>query len=204
MTLKINKDGSRYIKVNGHDIFGYCRYAKFYYDIVLSAEPNSHFVEVGSFLGQSTAIMSRLIQISKKNITFDCVDLFEITDFSDEKHKEYVSKYGGDLYEAFINNLKLSKTFDTINTIHKKMSTKASQYYRDLSLDFVYLDASHKYEDVFNDIQYWWDKVKVGGLLAGDDWEWDSVMKAVRHSFRNNEVKITDYGTWIVEKKVDF
>ncbi len=52
----------------------------------------------------------------------------------------------------------------------------------DQSLDFVFLDASHTYEDVKNDICLWLPKVRYGGVLAGDDYTdkfSDGVVKAV-------------------------
>ena len=37
-------------------------------------------------------------------------------------------------------------------------------------VNFDYLDASHEYDDVCNDIDYWKPKVKIGGILAGHDY----------------------------------
>jgi hypothetical protein len=37
------------------------------------------------------------------------------------------------------------------------------------SLDFIYLDANHMYENVFNDISTWYPKIKKGGILFGND-----------------------------------
>jgi hypothetical protein len=36
-------------------------------------------------------------------------------------------------------------------------------------LDFAYLDNSHRYLDVLTEIPKWYDKLKLGGLLCGDD-----------------------------------
>jgi hypothetical protein len=38
------------------------------------------------------------------------------------------------------------------------------------SLDFVYIDASHDYESVKQDLACWWPKVKFGGMFAGHDY----------------------------------
>ena len=45
----------------------------------------------------------------------------------------------------------------------------------DHSLDFVFLDASHEYKDVKDDIEHWLPKVKIGGTLGGDDMNWKGV-----------------------------
>ena len=35
-------------------------------------------------------------------------------------------------------------------------------------MDFVFIDASHKYADVKDDINHWLPKVRENGMLAGD------------------------------------
>lgn len=46
-------------------------------------------------------------------------------------------------------------------------------------VDFIYLDGSHSYRVVKEDIRLYWEKVKPGGMLAGDDCHRRSVRKAV-------------------------
>jgi len=198
-------DGSRFININGHPIFGYCRYYDFYNTIVkMSASEGVHFVEVGSFMGQSSAIMAYLIEKSGKNITFDCVDIFEISDFSDNEHEEYVKVFGGDMFTTFATNLKLAGLSQCINQAYKGKSTDVAQLYEDMSVDVVYLDASHKYEDVKDDILAWWSKIKINGYLAGDDFDQSDVRDAVLELFndyKGNELGVyKKYGTWFVRK----
>jgi len=40
----------------------------------------------------------------------------------------------------------------------------------DGSLDFVYIDANHSYDYVKEDIEEWTKKVKIGGIVSGDDY----------------------------------
>lgn len=54
-------------------------------------------------------------------------------------------------------------------TIIKKPSVEAAKDVPDGSLDFVYIDAAHDYENVKLDINAWTPKVKIGGIVAGDD-----------------------------------
>jgi hypothetical protein len=44
-------------------------------------------------------------------------------------------------------------------------------YIGDGIVDFVYIDGDHSYEAVKEDIAGWWPKVKVGGILAGHDYD---------------------------------
>ena len=37
-------------------------------------------------------------------------------------------------------------------------------------LDFLYLDAMHRYRPFVRDLALWWDKVKPGGIISGHDW----------------------------------
>ena len=46
-------------------------------------------------------------------------------------------------------------------------------------LDFVYIDANHRYEFIASDILAWYHKVKVGGLLCGHDHNKPEVERAV-------------------------
>lgn len=55
-------------------------------------------------------------------------------------------------------------------TIRVDYSIPASKSYEDNSLDFVYIDAAHDYRSVVDDIDSWYPKVKVGGIVSGHDW----------------------------------
>jgi len=48
-------------------------------------------------------------------------------------------------------------------------SLEAARSLPDGLLDFVYLDASHWYQDVRNDLDAWIPKVRVGGAVMGHD-----------------------------------
>lgn len=49
-------------------------------------------------------------------------------------------------------------------------SAEALKKFDDNSLDFVYIDGNHNYENVLFDITEWTKKVKPGGIVAGDDY----------------------------------
>lgn len=61
--------------------------------------------------------------------------------------------------------------------IVRTTSEEASKFLPN-ELDFVYIDADHSYESCLQDILYWWPKIKVGGILGGDDYPYPGVQKA--------------------------
>jgi hypothetical protein len=52
----------------------------------------------------------------------------------------------------------------------RKTSMEAVKDFEDGSLDFVYIDGSHTFENVYEDIVEWTKKIKVGGIISGHDW----------------------------------
>ena len=53
--------------------------------------------------------------------------------------------------------------------IIKDYSAHAADEIENNSLDFVYIDANHKYKYVYQDIKLWFPKIKDGGIIAGHD-----------------------------------
>lgn len=85
-------------------------------------------------------------------------------------------------------------------TIIKKYSVEAAKDVPDGSLDFVYIDGAHDYENAKADIQAWAPKVKVGGIISGDDfYDFPSgkggVMRAATEfaSHHHFNLKLTDW-----------
>ena len=161
--------------------------------MVLRFPSNSKFIEIGSWKGQSSAYMTVEIINSGKNIKFFCIDTWE----GSEEHQEFTEVKN--LYQIFKDNMKpLENYYIDI----RKTSLEAAKIFDDNSIDFVFIDASHKYEDVKNDINTWLPKVKKGGILAGHDYffqsdVWPEVRKAVDELLIN--IKFTNEGCWIYD-----
>ena len=70
-------------------------------------------------------------------------------------------------------------TSDKRVDIIRGFSVEVSKTYEDASLDFVYIDAIHTYEQVTQDIEAWWSKVKTTGWLCGHDYDNPDIERAV-------------------------
>jgi hypothetical protein len=163
-------------------------YPELYSQIVNKFSSGSKFVEVGSWKGKSSSYMCVEIANSQKDIEFFCVDHF----IGSIEHKNDPNIFN--LYETFKSNM---LPVESYYTLLKMSSICAANTFDDKSLDFVFIDASHEYEDVKNDIFHWYPKVKDGGILAGHDYHHDPVKQAVLESGLKN-IKV-EYDCWIYE-----
>ena len=64
---------------------------------------------------------------------------------------------------------KLAK-FGKRSKIVKMKSEDASLIFQDNSLDFIYIDANHSYNECRRDLDFYYPKLKKGGIFAGDDY----------------------------------
>ena len=168
-------------------------YPDLYKSMVKKFPSGSKFVEVGSWKGKSSAYMAVEIANSCKEIDFYCVDTWEGS--IENKGMEELSR----LYDIFLSNM---KPVESYYTPLKMKSLDAVSRFGDHSLDFVFIDASHEYEDVKADIIAWLPKIKPGGVLAGHDYYigdfdyYPGVKQAVNEEFSEFEAK---YNCWIFQ-----
>ena len=68
--------------------------------------------------------------------------------------------------------------------------------------DFVYLDGSHEYENVMYDLEYFYEVVEPGGILAGHDYNAKSgVKRAVNEFVQKNSLKLEiHHPDWVIRK----
>jgi hypothetical protein len=145
---------------------------------------NAKFVEIGSWKGASAAYMAVEIINQEKKIEFYCVDTWEGS-------KEHTDTQ--ELYEQFLQNM------EPVQAVYKairKPSIEAAKGFEDESLDFIFIDASHEYEDVRADIQAWLPKLRKGGIIAGHDYQCKEVRQAV-HEVLGPSVRALGF-CWVV------
>lgn len=178
---------------NGN-IHGWCNFQSLYVEMVALAKDNSHFVEIGCWKGKSASFMCVEIANSGKKIKFDCVDTWK----GSEEHQkggffQDDAVINDVLYETFLQNMQ--PVIDYFNPI-RLPSVEASKLYENESLDFVFIDAAHDYENVKKDVLAWLPKVKVGGYLAGDDYRGEEVARAVHEILGVQNIQTKGDGGW--------
>ncbi len=150
---------------------------------------NGCIVELGSFLGKSAYALGMNKLPSVKLYCFDHWN-----------HNVPANTFGGDcppsggdtsqIYslESFKENMAEVKNLHAIKTYLPYDENKIKF---DEKIDLLYVDASHKYEDVKEDIKQWCCKVKPGGIVVFDDYcdIWPEVQQAVDEYASDNNLK---------------
>lgn len=184
---------------------GHFNYENVYKDMIAFAPQYSaeKFVEIGAWKGKSICYAGVEIINSGKNIRLDSVDTWEGSPgepvlMNDE------SVINKTLYDEFIKNIEPVKH---IVTPIKLSSVLAANVYQDNSVFFVFIDGSHLYESIKEDILAWLPKVKSGGFIGGHDIdqpeEFNGVRAAVNEIIGAKNIKIYNKGwaSWLHRKE---
>ena len=170
-------------------IDGWMYFENLYIDMVGKFN-DAVFVEIGCWEGKSTVCMANQIKNSGRTIKFHAIDIWEEYDMGD-------GNIWNANYDKYIKNIEPVKEY--INTI-KGDSCEVSKGFEPESVDFIMIDGNHSYEFVKRDIEHWFPKMKPGGVISGDDYNWDGVSKAVVEFFGERGLEIKTAGLcWVVQ-----
>jgi predicted O-methyltransferase YrrM len=84
-----------------------------------------------------------------------------------------------DLLHEAVQGMLVDKQGSCDAKLYRSTTTVVKNEIQDSSLDFVFVDGSHLYQDVLLDLEALWPKVRNGGILSGDDFLWKDVERAV-------------------------
>jgi predicted O-methyltransferase YrrM len=151
-------------------------------------------VELGSWTGRSTRYIADLAPQAK----VVAVDHWEgsVEHAQDPELAEFLPH----LYDTF-----LSECWDYRERIIpvRARSVEGLRRIRDagLSPDLVYIDADHRYEAVVADLTATLDLFP-DAVIAGDDWDWDSVRSAVEAVVRERGLDVQPQGSaWSIARR---
>ncbi len=96
------------------------------------------------------------------------------------------------LYYQFLANIVKTKNTNRIFPLPQTSNNAAKilKHYK-IKSDFIYIDGSHEFLDVYHDLLNYWDILSDKGIIIGDDLDRLGVKQAV-HKF-TNENKIDSY-----------
>ena len=144
----------------------------------------SSCAEIGVWKGDFSARILEVVRPAKLHL----VDPWRVVDDEAYTGALYGSLSGGqeqmDTIHAGVLERFAREVRDGAVEVHRLPSLDAVERFGAGELDFVYVDGNHLYEFVQADLDAWAKKIRVGGLLGGDDygvrgWWDDGVTRAV-------------------------
>jgi hypothetical protein len=152
---------------------------------LLKSRPHTKGAEVGVFRGDtSKGLLEALPGLQK----LFCVDPWvELEEF-----KKHCPNKGGRIFNANWTGVRARFTEQVLEPYGDRvlalqmMSTDAADLLPNNELDWVFIDGNHGYPYVREDILAWYPKVKMGGMITGDDYRdrpTYGVIKAVHELF---------------------
>lgn len=149
--------------------------------------------EIGVFMGRNANSILKELNVNKIYL----IDPYE-------KYNEYLGDgvYNELLKAKSIAHKNLKKHRNKIMWV-EEFSNPAVNNIKD-KLDFIYIDGNHKYEYVRKDINLCWEKLNIGGILAGHDIADPNVSRALIEFVLEKKIKMVYFGDkldwWIIKK----
>lgn len=119
-------------------------------------------VELGSHAGKSACYLAAGVKSSNKTIKIYCIDLWDLGVNTPSHH------HAKDIFQQFQSNLQSLDLWENIRPIKSTTVATALGWYR--SIDLLFIDAGHKYEEVCADYYAWSKFIKLGGIIAFHDY----------------------------------
>jgi hypothetical protein len=131
--------------------------------LLMIIEPNSICIEIGSWKGSSSYAIASIVKLYENSILY-CVDHWEgnLNTHAREEAKE------DKIWDIFINNINILDISKVIRPI-RMSSHDAISNFKDESIDFIFIDGDHTYDFFRKDIELYWPKLKIGGIMCGHD-----------------------------------
>lgn len=152
---------------------------------------SSNFIvcEIGSFRGVSASLFAEFCT------KLYCVDPWKSYKSNFDNISEFTIEEAEREFDERMSNYK--------NIVKvKSTSLEACKNFDDHYFDLVYIDGSHAYEDVKNDIINWKSKIKPGGFISGHDFLIKDVNRAIEDTIGFDNIKQYADTSWIKQVNI--
>lgn len=121
--------------------------------------------EIGVYLGDNAI---DILDVAKPK-SLHLIDPWEKSNYS--YNDIFMNSDFEHIYNVATTKFHNHPDFESIK-IHRMLSYEASQEFPDNYFDWIYIDGNHSYDNVSRDLHYYYQKVKLGGLILGHDFTW--------------------------------
>lgn len=169
-------------------------------------------LEIGSWKGRSAINMAKRCKALGLATEVVCIDTWlgckeHWLRKDDPDHYDSLRIKNGfpGLYWTFLKNVVENGMQDVITPMPLPSDT-AYHILKSLKVapEMIYIDGAHEYDSVTRDLTLYWDLLKEGGLLIGDDYVgWQSVTLAANDFARSKKLQISgQFGKFVLSKGV--
>lgn len=137
-------------------------------------------VEIGSWKGRSTILITRGAVFGNKLRTKQ-PQVFAIDTF---KHTEKGVDLNMDTFKDFKFHIKRAKVSKYITPLIGRSTEVVKKFNK--PIEFIFIDGSHDYKSIIEDIENWCPKIIKGGWVAFHDSDHKGVMKAFKEKILNS------------------
>ena len=205
----IDKDIYKNLELLPEDLQGWNGNNKIFNDLIDHLKPE-RIIEVGSWKGQSSINMGKIVNQLNLNTKIHCVDnclgAVEFCTTYNNEERDLILKNGyPQIYYQFLSNV-VHNDLQNIILPFPNTSENVYRYFKHnkITAKLIYIDASHEEDDVYKDITNYYELLEPGGVMFGDDYiSWVGVKTAVdRFTKENNiELDIRNEWYWVINKK---
>jgi hypothetical protein len=179
---------------------GWNSYAPPFRELIEQVRPQV-IIEVGTWLGASAIHMAKICRELGLATTIYCVDTWlgaeEFwTTLAATSERDLRQRHGyPQVYFDFLANVVEHKCQDMIVPVpNTSFIGHLILLHQKVTAQLIYIDGSHAYEDVKADILAYRKLLAPGGVMFGDDVQWEEVRAAVSEACPNHR---TSAGFWI-------
>ena len=180
-------------------------------DLIKKLNPST-IIEVGTWKGQSAINMGKIIKENNLDTIIYCVDTWlgaiEFwTYYKDSQERNLLLKNGyPQIYYQFLSNV-IHNNLENIIMPFPNTSENGYRYfkYSNITAQLIYIDASHEEDDVYKDLNNYYELLENGGVMFGDDYigNWPGVINSVNRFAQEKNIKleIVDNNFLILKKQ---
>jgi predicted O-methyltransferase YrrM len=148
--------------------------AELLFHLAARVEPGQVVVEIGSFLGRSTAHIALAVA--------DGVPVYAIDPHTGDKTwVERFSIRDADTSPAFRRNMTQVGVESRVHAVVATSADAAAQWTEERPIGLLFIDGWHSSDAVFEDGSLWLPRLAAGGCVVFDDWAspevWDGMMR---------------------------
>jgi predicted O-methyltransferase YrrM len=194
---KMSHDWGNKRNFKQYEIYGWASSPRIsqYIDFVKKIK-NGKIIEIGVYGGASLLEICDMCE-DNQNIIFG-IDPWETNNYSNGNLlNENTSPTLNEFHHHMSKNRKMlekiikEEKYDKFVNLIVEKASEASKKFDDKTIDLIYIDGSHDYGSVFQDLQIWYSKIKRSGLIWGDDYNWEGVQLALHDFAKENKLSVT-------------